>query len=593
MQSDVPLTKSQEQARRQVERFIRRFEPSYRQLAYYAALPLVLTPELLHYLRNQFLRQIQLPWVAEADLLLSDLCYPVGYEQYALDTDVRAYLVAEMEDELGVDRLQAVAKLLLRYIQHLDMMNPYLSRQDLQAQQWAAMVYVDDRQRQQVARQVAEAYQRNSSANAAHGLTSLDPAEMAWLSRLVEELAPKLEADQYKPLLDYARLVGQLITDPKQASSDAIARSYVVEGITLEVPEELIPPEEKQSRVSLKKFPELEPFDFIDAQLADDTDDLPFPPMLQTEEYTVITFQEEIEPELTQELEAFGFTVATLQRGSDKTKTIDGWVIQEEQHQAYKFNETLTEDVILEMVAIPEGKFLMGSPEDEPGSDDDESPQHEVTLQPFFMGRYPITQAQWRAVAEMKQVKQELNPDPSHFKGENRPVEQVSWEDAVEFCARLSRETDRIYRLPSEAEWEYACRAGTTTPFHFGEMILTEVANYNGRAYGDGPKGEDRGETTPVMEFGIANQYGLSEMHGNVWEWCQDHWHGNYEGAPSDGSAWVDKDNENENRSHICRGGSWICYPDLCRSAFRVDFGPDFSFYDLGFRVVCSAPRSS
>jgi formylglycine-generating enzyme required for sulfatase activity len=116
------------------------------------------------------------------------------------------------------------------------------------------------------------------------------------------------------------------------------------------------------------------------------------------------------------------------------------------------------------MVAIPGGQFLMGSPENEPERSNDESPQHTVTIQPFYMGKFPVTQAQWKAVAALPKVKIDLNPDPSYFKGANRPVENVSWDDAIEFCARLSNKTGKPYRLPSEAEWEYAARAGTTTP---------------------------------------------------------------------------------------------------------------------------------
>ena len=131
----------------------------------------------------------------------------------------------------------------------------------------------------------------------------------------------------------------------------------------------------------------------------------------------------------------------------------------------------------------------------------------------------------------------------------------MSWYEAVEFCNRLTLHTDRAYRLPTEAEWEYACRAGTVTPFCFGDMILTEVANYNGNyTYADGPKGKNRGKPTSVDEFDVANTFGLSDMHGNVWEWCQDHWHENYEGAPTDGSAWP-TDNKEANR--LVRGGSW------------------------------------
>ncbi len=188
------------------------------------------------------------------------------------------------------------------------------------------------------------------------------------------------------------------------------------------------------------------------------------------------------------------------------------------------------------MMSIPAGTFLMGSPENELKRESNEGPQHEVRVSQFFMARYLVTQAQWRAVAEMSPVERELDVDPSSFKGANRPVEKVSWDDAVEFCARLSAHTGRPYRLPTEAEWEYACRAGTKTPFHFGETITTDLANYRGTdseeynwsgSYGSGPKGEYREETTVVDHFDVANAFGLCDMHGNVWEWCQDISHDN------------------------------------------------------------------
>ena len=266
-------------------------------------------------------------------------------------------------------------------------------------------------------------------------------------------------------------------------------------------------------------------------------------------------------------------------------------VIRRERKQARYFTEKLGEDVGLDMVLIPSGSFTMGSPEDEPDRSEDEGPQHEVNIASFFMGRYPVTQAQWRVVAGLPQVNRELETAPAQFKGEYHPVERVSWYDAVEFCDRLSQYTRREYRLPSEAEWEYACRAGTKTPFYFGKTLTTDLANYNGDyTYNDGPKGEYREQTTPVDHFKIANAFGLCDMHGNVWEWCQDHWHDSYDGAPTDGSAWV---SENESDAHVLRGGSWIGFPRLCRSACR-DGGPPVDAYNvIGFRVVCLAPRTS
>ena len=258
------------------------------------------------------------------------------------------------------------------------------------------------------------------------------------------------------------------------------------------------------------------------------------------------------------------------------------------------FDEKLGNNMTLRMMQIPGGTFTMGSPDDEPERLNREGPPHEVTVPTYFIGKYPVTQAQWLFVAGLEQVERRLEPAPSRFKRDIRPVEQVNWYEAVEFCQRLARYTSREYRLPTEAEWEYACRAGTTTPFHFGETITTELANYNGSneeygAYGRGPKGEYHQETTPVDHFGVANAWGLCDMHGNVWEWCQDHWHDDYEGAPIDGSAWL---TDNEEASRVRRGGSWLNYPRNCRSAYRYDDNPGDRYINIGFRVVCSAPRT-
>jgi formylglycine-generating enzyme required for sulfatase activity/tRNA A-37 threonylcarbamoyl transferase component Bud32 len=270
-----------------------------------------------------------------------------------------------------------------------------------------------------------------------------------------------------------------------------------------------------------------------------------------------------------------------------------GKLIRREQGQAKYLTEDLGNGVNLVMAEIPGGSFTMGSPKGEEGSWNTERPQHQVTIQPFYMGKYPITQTQWQRVAQLPQVNRKLEPNPSFFKGGNRPVEYVSWYDAVEFCARLASLTKRAYSLPSEAQWEYACRAGTTTPFHFGETLTTDLANYNSHyTYGNGPKGIYREETTEVGSFGVANAFGLYDMHGNVWEWCLDDWHRNYEGAPTDGSAWF---NGNDNLSQkqgksVLRGGSWINNPVLCRSAFR-DYGigavRDLTLINIGFRVAC------
>jgi formylglycine-generating enzyme required for sulfatase activity len=241
----------------------------------------------------------------------------------------------------------------------------------------------------------------------------------------------------------------------------------------------------------------------------------------------------------------------------------------------------------LHMVLIPGGTFRMGSPDNEPERKDAEGPQHEVTVPTFLMGRYPVTQAQYEKVMETNPA---AGYDTDRFVAPNKPVVGVSWDDAAEFCDRLAKQTDRPYRLPSEAEWEYACRAGTTTPFYFGKTLTTEVANYNGDyTYADGPKGEYRKGTTPVDHFGIANAFGLSDMHGNVWEWCQDPWHENYDGAPTDGSAWIEG---GDSSYRVIRGGSWYIYPRLCRSAYRNIYDPAYRDFSYGFRVCCASPRT-
>jgi len=263
------------------------------------------------------------------------------------------------------------------------------------------------------------------------------------------------------------------------------------------------------------------------------------------------------------------------------------------------WREPLTESLTLDLVTIPDGEFLMGSPADEVArgwyqrafpelKDVDVEAQHSVTVPAFSMSQHPITQAQWRFVAQLTSIDRKLELDPASFKGNRRPIETVSWRDAMEFCARLSQFTGKTYRLPSEAEWEYACRANTTSPFHVGDTLSTEVANYNGNyTYSDGAKSEYRQKTTEVGNFGIVNAFGLSDMHGNVWEWCLDYWHLSYEGAPVDGSAWV---TEGDNRYRLLRGGSWYGYPGYCRSAVRFRSTLDVQINDYGFRVVCASP---
>lgn len=244
-----------------------------------------------------------------------------------------------------------------------------------------------------------------------------------------------------------------------------------------------------------------------------------------------------------------------------------------------------------QMIAIPPGRFVMGAPESEEGSQDGERPQHEVTIAyPFAMGQHAVTFAQWDA-ALAAGAKLEKPGDRGWGRGD-RPVINVSWEDAQAYLAWLNDKaglTGRpdAYRLPSEAEWEYACRAktqidGTATPFSFGETISTDQANYDGNfIYGSGKKGEYHQKTLPVGSF-PANPFGLFDMHGNVCEWCEDSFHDTYDGAPADGSAWIGK----KYSLRVFRGGSWSIFPRNLRSANRFTTSPTFRYYGLGFRVA-------
>ncbi len=243
-----------------------------------------------------------------------------------------------------------------------------------------------------------------------------------------------------------------------------------------------------------------------------------------------------------------------------------------------------------EMVVVPAGSFTMGSPESEPERENwqkgTESPQHKVTIaQPFAVSRHAITRGQFAAfinntsykmdggahVWTGSEWKNDLNASwasPGFAQNDSHPVVCVSWDDAKAYVDWLSKRTGNPYRLLSEAEWEYVARAGRTTPFWWGSSITPKQANYNGNAdpfKGGGSKGEYRKRTVPVDNF-EPNPWGLYQVHGNVWEWCEDAWHDNYNGAPDDGSAWIAG---GDTSRRVVRGGSWLDIPRLLRSADR------------------------
>ncbi|GCA85859.1 serine/threonine-protein kinase pkn1 [Microcystis aeruginosa NIES-2522] len=518
-------------AKSRLRLFEKENEPNTRELAKRAAFPLSLSPNLLYYLRQHQDKDNQAPWYAIADILLSSLVRKIDRELYEMSPDVRKLLL----EKLTPEELKSLAYQLQTYIQ--EQIGDHCSKSVYwQNQQWLALAYLKPSQAVNEIRQLlAEAIKNNNRVR------------LVRLTALLKNLSAAL-AD-YEPLL--------LLNKPIAAYSRGDLNTV---GNVLQ----LSPEDEGTLQKRL-----------IDKVAA------------------IVPYNENL----------FLFTAETVL--VNKT----GQVIKRKPVKAYFYDENLPEvgkrkeaQNYIRMMYIPQGEFWMGTEDEEIerlvkkyGWDryKRERPQRLVKVPAFYMSQTAITQAQWRAVASRKDLKVEkdLDPDPSHFKNRggsptrwDRPVERVNWYDAVEFCARLSKLTGREYRLPSEAEWEYACRAGTTTAFHFGETITADLANYRAtETYADEPTGEYRQQTTPVGQF-PPNAFGLYDMHGNVWEWCADTWHDNYNGAPTDGSVWIKYGADN--RSPL-RGGSWYYNPYNCRSAFRDYYYRRDDFFSYGFRVVC------
>jgi formylglycine-generating enzyme required for sulfatase activity len=260
-----------------------------------------------------------------------------------------------------------------------------------------------------------------------------------------------------------------------------------------------------------------------------------------------------------------------------KTPTLNkkGEAIRWTDHAARLLTIDLGGDISLDLLFIPGGTYRMGSVHNSGNSD--EWPQHMVTIKPFMMGRFLITQGQWKAILRKL--------PPCRFKGNQLPLERVSWKDAQNFCTRLSRKMGQYFSLPSESQWEYACRAGMSTPFSFGETLTVEVANFNGEhTFGDEPRGFYRHTTNEEAAF-PPNAFGLYDMHGNLWEWCADNWLDDYSSSPGDDSSYHNIKSD----YRVARGGSWHEPPTLCRSASRLRVLQTDADEFMGFRVVCPA----
>ncbi|MEP1075175.1 formylglycine-generating enzyme family protein [Leptolyngbya sp. PL-A3] len=505
-----------------VNAFTQRYGRQATNLAAHAAFPLTLTTDVVYCLRESFLPDC--PWYAAADVLLSGLCISAGHDLYEMDAATRRYLLRYLVDQFGEGRIEELERFMVAYLRHRLIGDNPDERALLLGEKpnWTALACL----------QPGDAYEEIRQTLEQLALQDTDPNERFRLASLVESYGDFLADRGYQPvLLEWADRIaeGEPIDETAEVVGQLQQSGFIVNWVDFEV--------------------------------------------------ATVLFGVEVPPLTESELSEFEFESVTV---DDRGKVVD-----RQTHRSFYFEEPLGEGVSpLKMVAIPSGEFMMGSPDDEPGRYDDEGPQHRVTVSPFFMGQYPVTQAQWRMVATLPEKERELNPEPAHFKGqENCPVEQVSWWDAIEFCARISEYTGRTYRLPTEAEWEYACRAETVTPFHFGSTMTTDLANYDGSVFLNEPEGQSRGKTTPVGQF-PPNAFGLYDMHGNVWEWCLDHWRNGYEGVPTDGSAWLTK---NDDARRLTRGGYWGELPMYCRSACRINLEPNDRLNFIGFRVVCEA----
>ena len=559
-------------AEQRVLLFERQFGDGYRSLACFASLPLVLTPELVHYLRVEFLLD-QVAWEAEADLLLSDLCSQVGYELYAMDSGVRSYLLKELKQSAGDAQMARVARVLMSYVVSMSRMSPGVRVREMEAQRWAAMGYLGDASCGQMVDEIKEQFARSVREGSGTALK----AEFARLSQITAELA--LQLGEYSELVEFAQAVGLSLRSPQQLTSEQ-------RSLRLQVGDQSVglPGVKVDEGLVLWTF-EFEGVEFGDVGIARE----------RVQARSLIQVPHEFQVATIDVI--FKQTPKRFWQRSQPEPTPTIQIKKVPKREVY-YVENLAEGLELELVKIPAGSFQMGSLENELESYSDERPRHKVSVPEFLMGKVAVTQAQWRFGAGLPEVDRSIDADPSEFKGEDRPVEQVSWLEAVEFCNRLSKFTGREYGLPSEAQWEYACRAGTSTPFHFGETIDAEVANYCAEdrtikdnfypgKYAGGRLGEYRKQTTAVESFGVANEFGLYDMHGNVWEWCADHWHESYEDAPKDASAWLDQ-NASEDAERLLRGGSWDSHPRYCRAAFRARLAADVRNYSLGFRLISS-----
>jgi formylglycine-generating enzyme required for sulfatase activity len=529
-------------AQEQIDSFERRYGFVAANFACHAAFPLSLTTELSYCLREKFFPNPAL-WSIAPQLLLSGLCDRKGHDLYVMDFSVRGALLKKLleNEKFGKDRLNELADFMAGYI--LDGISQ--KTRDLTHEQ-----IFSERSR----------------------VFGYPPAIIKFTALSLLKQDSELTTKIKQELKDLLRQT----TNPR----DRLQLAMFVEN-----------QDNLLESIGLTSFSLLD----LAQSIADDTtgDELGrirevmkqhnFPTLQQqTIEYQTVEFVENA-VDTGDELYSLEFETVTID--------VTGKIVARNPHQAFAFREPLGNDVELEMVAIPSGKFMMGVSAEDPDKRDREYPPHPVILQPFYIGRYPITQSQWRAVAAYPLIDREIALNPSRFEGENLPVEWVSWDEAQEFCKRLSARTGRHYCLPSEAQWEYACRSGSETAFNYGASSIKSGIStlFNCRSSCITNDGTSCLPLYSTSEVGLfpPNSLGLHDTHGNVWEWCEDNWHSNYDNAPSDGSAWIEK---NYDEKRVIRGGSWHQEVERCRSSSRAYYSLSDHLLSLT-RTATSGPR--
>ena len=652
--------KGLERGRDMVDDFILRSDDGidknhYRGLARYAALPLVLTVDLLTFLRQEFLPEA--PAIVEVDLLLSNLCLEAGEDIYIMNRDARTYLISELRKE--DDGLKKIERVNLSLLDHLDFLaknHRSLKSREWETQKLSAMLCIFEK-RDEAAKTIGRHLETllnrlNQGSRDQSDESKNVQSELRWLSSLVSEMAENLS--QYPELVNVAASIGRIMSarTPEEAESirneigsdrefdlpgiskpiriidaifgptrrldgdvepakveanDRIPDVYIIAAPTDNDFVERVTGHLKRAGISvwsdgdgsvrkngdfverirgrLKQALPVKKIDkgnewkralyssgnvlFFCSPESFKSDELrkqfDLASRLKKPIYPLIT-RSSVIPGWLGKYQSMDLTEFGKNSVDDRISELIGLIIRERKNHK-GFTELLPGGVELELVFIPGGDFLMG------GRASDEQPQHSVRINSFYLGQTQVTQAQWQAV---------MGSLPNvGFKGNERPVERVSWEDVQKFCQRLSEQTGLEFRLPTEAEWEYAARAGTTTEYSFGddEEMLGDYAWF------------DKNSRSSTHDVGqkIPNQFGLFDMHGNVWEWCEDYWHGNYKGAPSDGSAWL---SGGDSTRRVVRGGSWYNFSYSCRSAIRVRNHPDDRDNYIGLRLVVGARTS-